>query len=77
MPGDAYLSNYDYGAGFGYAPTGSLQTMVTPGYGSSGYGPGGSTHHTSFVVWLAVFTLASVAILHGLRFAGYSFIYKR
>lgn len=69
MPGDIYLPDYDYGAGYGYAPTGQLQTLVSQG--------GGSRSHTSFVVWTIVLVTASIVILHGLKLGGFSFVYKR
>lgn len=72
MPGDVYLPNYDYGAGYGYAPTGQLQTLAYDNAG--GYG---SASHTSFVIWTIVIVTASVVILHGLKLGGFSFVYKR
>lgn len=71
MPGDVYLTDSQYAAGYGYAPTGYEQTQIVQG----GSDPSGS--HTSFVIWLLVFTLASVAVLHGLRVAGFTFIFRR
>ena len=68
MPGDVYLTNEDFAAGYGYAPTGQQQVMR---------GGGGSSSHTSFVLWLLVFSLGSLAIMHGLRVAGFTFIFKR
>ena len=72
MPGDVYLTNEDYGAGYGYggfAPTGQQQTMLVGG--------GGSPSHTSFVIWLLVFTLAAILVQHGLRVAGFTFLFRR
>lgn len=72
MPGDVFLSDSEYAAGFGYAtPSGAAQTQIVQGAG------GGSGSHTSFVIWLLVFTLGSVAVLHGLRVAGFTFIFRR
>lgn len=72
MPGDVYLTNEDYAAGLGYAgyaSTGAMQTQVVGG--------GGPVSHTSFVVWLLVFTVGSVALLHGLRVGGFTFVFRR
>lgn len=66
MPGDVYLTDYDFGAGLGYAPqTGAQQTT------------GGGTGHTSFIIWLLVFSLGSLAVLHGLRVGGFTFVFRR
>lgn len=72
MPGDIYLSDYDYSSGYGYAPTGQMQSQVLGGGGG-----GGSSSHTSFVIWLLVFTVGSVMILHGLKVANFTFVFKR
>ena len=73
MPGDVYLTDSDYAAGLGYggyAPTGALQTQQTGG-------SWGGQSHTSFIVWLIVFSVGSVVIMHGLRLGGFTFVFKR
>jgi hypothetical protein len=60
------MTDYDFGAGYGYAPgTGTAQDS------------GGGTSHTSFVIWLLVFTLGSLLILHGLKVGGFTFVFRR
>lgn len=80
MPGDVYLSDYDYGAAYGYAgemaPTGPQQTQIVGGGRHRGSG-GGGAHHTSTIVWLLVILVASVMILHGLKIAGFVFTFRR
>lgn len=70
MPGDVFLTDADYGAGFGYAPTGQQQSMLVD------RSAGGSSH-TSFVIWLIVFTAAALAIQHGLKVGGFTFVFRR
>lgn len=82
MPGDPYLSDFDFGAGYGYAPTGAGQTLVTPastGMASVGGAVGmvAGSSHTSFVVWLLILTLGSIFVLHGLRVGGFTFVFRR
>jgi hypothetical protein len=55
-----------YGAGGGYYDVGDA------GYAGAGEGPS----HASFICWLAVFALAGVAILGGLKVAGFHFVVK-
>ena len=69
MPGDVYLTDYDYGAGYGYAPTGQSQTLQ----GGSSDGAA----HTSFVIWTIILVAGAVVILHGLKLGGFSFVYRR
>lgn len=54
-----------YGANPGYAY----------GYDTTVSG-GGPYPHGHFIVWLAVFTLAAVAILGGLKVGGFHFVVK-
>lgn len=71
MPGDTYLSDYDYGAGAGYGWSGSEQTLVTGG------GHHGGHSHTSFVIWLVIISSAAMFALHGFKVAGFVFTFKR
>jgi hypothetical protein len=50
---------------------------ASPGY-AYGYdaGYGGGYPHGSFIIWLAVFTLAALAILGGLKVGGFHFVVK-
>ena len=69
MPGDIYGVQTDYGAGYGYAMSGFEQTQIVQG--------GGSDSHHSFLLWLLVFTLGSVVVLHGLKVGGFTFVFRR
>ena len=70
MPGDIYGSQYDFGAGAGYGFTGYEQAAMVQG-------GGGSSSHTSFVIWLVIISLAAVAVNHGLRMGGFTFVFRR
>lgn len=70
MPGDVYMTQEQFAAGLGYAPTGGGQTQIVQG-------GGGSSSHTSFVIWLLIFSLGSVIVLHGLRVGGFTFVFRR
>ncbi len=52
-----------YGAGYGYG-------YDVADVGGLGY------NHTHFVVWLAVFVLAALAVLGGLKFGGFHFVVR-
>jgi len=69
VPGDIYLTDYDYGAGLGYQPGAGADTY--------GHSEGAEPGHTSFVIWLVVFTVGSLVILHGLRLGGFTFVFRR
>lgn len=67
MPGDPWaMQEADWGAGYGYAPAGAPVADV-----------GGSSSHTSFVIWLVVLTAGSLIVLHGLRLGGFTFVFRR
>lgn len=57
-----------YGAGEGYYDVADAGTV-------GGTEHGGASH-TSFIVWLIVFTGAAVAILGGLKVLGFHFVVK-
>lgn len=67
MAGYPYLYETLYGAGPGYAmfDVGDAGSVGIPG-----------EEHTHFIVWLAVFALAAVAILGGLKVKGFHFVVK-
>lgn len=72
MPGDPNLWESYYGAGTGYANMGMYYDVGDAGSVDM-FGP---DMHTNFVVWLAVFALAAVAILGGLKVGGFHFVVK-
>lgn len=74
MPGDIYGMPYDTAASWGYALSGQEQVASGIGYGGGEHETGS---HTAFIVWLLIFVLGSVAILHGLRVGGFTFVYRR
>lgn len=70
-------------------PGSPLLTATSPaasaGYGAAGYPyptmyggqyPQAGPSHGSFVVWLIVFALISVAVLGGLKVGGFSFVFR-
>lgn len=73
MPGDPFMWESQYGAGWGYADMSSMGGYFDVADAEVGI-PG--MHHTHFIVWLAVFTLAAVAILGGLKVGGFHFVVK-
>lgn len=62
MPGTPALSWTAPGASAGYA--------VPSGGQPEGYS------HSSFIVWLLVYTLLAVAIVGGLKVGGFSFVFR-
>jgi hypothetical protein len=72
MAGDPFMWESQYGAGWGYAAMNAMSgyydvadAEVYPGM-----------EHTHFIVWLAVFALAAVAVLGGLKVSGLHFVVK-
>ena len=71
MAGYPHMFETMWGAGPGY----SLYDVGDAGY-AGGPGSDEGPTHTAFIVWLAIFALAGVAVLGGLRFAGFHFVVR-